>query len=75
MLRGRFDEGAPTVEEHIAPAGAPRPGLAGAAIGLLLVGSALTFLAQGILLAIGVVLLGAFVVTGVVELLRPEAFD
>src|SRR5689334_3550381 len=63
VLRGRFDEGAPTVEEHHAPRGAPRPGLAGVAIALLLVGSALTFLAEGVLLAIGVVLLGAFIVT------------
>jgi cytochrome d ubiquinol oxidase subunit II len=75
VLRGRFDEGAPAVEEHHVPSGAPRPGLAGVAIALLLAGSALTFLAEGILLAIGVVLLGAFVVTGVVELLRPEALD
>jgi cytochrome d ubiquinol oxidase subunit II len=75
VLRGRFDEGVAAVEEHHAPSGAPRPGLAGVAIALLLVGSALTFLAEGVLLAIGVVLLGAFVVTGVVELLRPEALD
>jgi len=75
VLRGRFDEAAPTVVEHHVPRGAPRPGLAGVAIALLLVGSALTFLGEGVLLAIGVVLLGAFVVTGVVELLRPEALE
>jgi cytochrome d ubiquinol oxidase subunit II len=75
VLRGRFDEGAPTVEEHPVPRGAPRPGLAGVAVGLLVVGSALTFLGEGALLAIGVVLLAGFVVTGVVELLRPEALE
>jgi cytochrome d ubiquinol oxidase subunit II len=75
VLRGRFDEGAPTVAEQPAPRGTPSRPLAGLAIALLLVGAALTFLAEGVLLAIGVVLLGGFVVTGVVELLRPEAFD
>src|SRR5262249_6313379 len=75
VLRGRFDEGVAPVEEHHVARGAPRPRLAGVAIGLLLVGSALTFLAEGVLLAIGVVLLAAFVVTGVVELLRPEALE
>jgi cytochrome bd ubiquinol oxidase subunit II len=75
VLRGRFDEGAPTVEEHPVPRSAPRPGLAGVAVGLLVVGSALTFLGEGAILAIGVVLLGGFVVTGVVELLRPEALE
>jgi cytochrome bd ubiquinol oxidase subunit II len=75
VLRGRFDVGAPTVEEHPVPRGAPRPGLAGVAVGLLVVGSALTFLGEGALLAIGVVLLAGFVVTGVVELLRPEALE
>ncbi|HEY7622007.1 MAG TPA: cytochrome d ubiquinol oxidase subunit II [Solirubrobacteraceae bacterium] len=75
VLRGRFDEGASTVAEQPAPRGTPSRPLAGLAIALLLVGAALTFLAEGVLLAIGVVLLGGFVVTGVVELLRPEAFD
>jgi cytochrome d ubiquinol oxidase subunit II len=75
VLRGRFDEGAPAVAEQPTAAGAPSRPLAGLAVGLLVVGSALTFLGQGALLAIGVVLLGGFVVTGVFELLRPEAFD
>jgi cytochrome d ubiquinol oxidase subunit II len=75
VLRGRFDEGAPAVDEQPAPSGEPSRPLAWLAIGWLVVGSALTFLGQGVLLAIGVILLGAFVVTGVVELLRPEAFD
>jgi cytochrome d ubiquinol oxidase subunit II len=75
VLRGRFDVGAPTVQEHLAPRGGPRPGLAGLAVGLLVVGSALTFLGEGALLAIGVICLGGFVVVGVVELLRPEALE
>ncbi len=75
VLRGRFDEDVPPVVEHPAPRAAPRPRLAGLAVGLLVVGSALTFLADGALLAIGVICLGGFVVTGVVELLRPEALD
>jgi cytochrome d ubiquinol oxidase subunit II len=75
VLRGRFDEGAPAVDEQPVPSGEPSRPLAWLAIGWLVVGSALTFLGQGVLLAIGVVLLGAFVVTGIVELLRPEAFD
>jgi cytochrome bd ubiquinol oxidase subunit II len=75
VLRGRFDEGAPAIEEHPTPRAAPRPRLAGLAIGLLVVGSVLTFLGEGALLAIGVIALGGFIVTGVVELLRPEALD
>jgi cytochrome d ubiquinol oxidase subunit II len=75
VLRGRFDEGAPAVDEQPAARGEPSRPLAWLAIGWLVVGAALTFLGQGVLLAIGVVLLGAFIVTGVVELLRPEAFD
>jgi cytochrome bd ubiquinol oxidase subunit II len=75
VLRGRFDEGAPAVAAQPAPRGTPSRPLAGLAVALLLVGSALTFLGEGVLLAIGVILLAGFVVTGVVELLRPEAFD
>jgi hypothetical protein len=75
VLRGRFDQGAPAVAEHPAPRAAPRRSVAGLAVGLLVVGSALTFLGEGAVLAIGVVALGGFVVTGIVELLRPEAFD
>jgi cytochrome d ubiquinol oxidase subunit II len=75
VLRGRFDEGTPTVQEHLAPRGGPRRPLAGLAIGLLVIGAALTFLGEGVLLAIGVIFLGGFVVVGVVELLRPEALE
>jgi cytochrome bd ubiquinol oxidase subunit II len=75
LLRGRFDPGAPAVEEQPAPRAAPRPRLAGIAVGLLVVGGALTFLGEGALLAIGVICLGGFIVTGVAELLRPEALD
>jgi cytochrome d ubiquinol oxidase subunit II len=75
VLRGRFDEGVEPVAEHPVPRGAPRPRLAGLAIALLVVGSAMTFLGDGAVLAIGVIALGGFIVTGIVELLRPEAFD
>jgi cytochrome bd ubiquinol oxidase subunit II len=75
VLRGRFDEDVPPVVEHPPPRAAPRPRLAGLAVGLLVVGSALTFLGEGALLAIGVICLGGFIVMGVVELLRPEALD
>ena len=75
VLRGRFDEGAPTVEEHYAPHGGPRRSFAAVAVVLLVVGSALTFLGEGALLAIGVICLGGFVATGVAELLRPEALE
>ena len=37
-----------------------------------MVGATLTFLGDGVLLAIGVISLAAFVVVGVAELLRPE---
>jgi cytochrome d ubiquinol oxidase subunit II len=75
VLRGRFDEGVEPVAEHTAPRAAPRPRLAGLAIALLVVGSAMTFLGEGAVLAVGVIALGGFIVTGVVELLRPEALD
>jgi cytochrome d ubiquinol oxidase subunit II len=75
VLRGRFDEGVEPVAEHPVPRAAPRPRLAGLAIALLVVGSAMTFLGEGAVLAIGVIALGGFIVTGIVELLRPEAFD
>jgi cytochrome bd ubiquinol oxidase subunit II len=75
VLRGRFDEGVAPVAEHPAPHAAPRPRLAGLAITLLVVGSAMTFLGDGAVLAIGVIALGGFIVTGVIELLRPEGLD
>jgi cytochrome d ubiquinol oxidase subunit II len=75
VLRGRFDEDVEPVAEHPAPRAARRPRLAGLAIALLVVGSAMTFLGDGAVLAIGVIALGGFIVTGIVELLRPEAFD
>jgi cytochrome bd ubiquinol oxidase subunit II len=76
VLRGRFDEAAPTVEERPSarPAGGQRS-VAAVAIALFVVGATLTFLGEGILLAIGVIALAAFVATGVAELLRPEALD
>jgi len=75
VLRGRFDATVPPVAERPAPrpSAAQRP-LAAVAVALLVVGAALTFLGEGALLAVGVVALAAFVVVGVVELLRPQAF-
>jgi cytochrome bd ubiquinol oxidase subunit II len=76
VLRGRFDTGAPTVQEH-----PPRRQTGGhgsvalLAAGLFVVGAALTFLGEGLLLAIGVVALAAFIVVGVAELLGPGALE
>jgi hypothetical protein len=75
VLGGRFDEGAPTVEEQHAPRRGARRPLVTVAGGLLVAGALLTFLGEGLLRALGVICLGAFAVTGVAELLRPEAPD
>jgi len=74
VLRGRFDEGAaPAAEEAPRrPERALQPPVA-AALVLLAIGSPLTFLTEGVTLAIGVVSLVAFVVTGALALLRPES--
>ena len=73
VLRGRFDEATPALEEQPAPhpAGGQLP-VAAIAIALFVVGATLTFLGDGVLLAIGVISLAAFVVVGVAALLRPE---
>ena len=73
LLGGRF-EAAPTQEEHPRRrvAGEPRPI---AALVLLAVGVALTLLGKGVLLAIGVLALIAFVAVGTLELLRPRMFE
>ena len=73
VLRGRFDEEAALATEEPSP----RPGRGlqppvAAALVLLAIGSPLTFLTEGVTLAIGVVSLVAFVVTGALALLRPE---
>jgi cytochrome bd ubiquinol oxidase subunit II len=76
VLRGRFDTGAPTVQEH--PARRQTAGhesVALLAAGLFVVGAALTFLGEGVVLAIGVVALAAFIVVGVAELLGPGALE
>jgi cytochrome bd ubiquinol oxidase subunit II len=76
VLRGRFDTGAPTVQEH--PARRQTAGHGSVALlaaGLFVVGAALTFLGEGLLLAIGVVALAAFIVVGVAELLGPGALE
>jgi cytochrome d ubiquinol oxidase subunit II len=74
VLRGRFDATVPPVEERHGPraAAAERP-LAVVALALLAIGAALTFLAKGPLLAVGVAALVGFIVIGVVELLPPQA--
>jgi cytochrome d ubiquinol oxidase subunit II len=72
-LRGRFDEDAPRVEEQRPQRRPPgHPSIAALAILLFVVGATLTFLGEGVLLAIGVISLAAFVVIGVAELLRPD---
>ena len=72
VLRGRFDPGAATAGETARrPRGALQPPVAAAAL-LLAIGAPLTFLTEGVTLAIGVVSLVAFVVTGALALLRPE---
>jgi cytochrome bd ubiquinol oxidase subunit II len=76
VLRGRFDTGAPAVEER--PARRQTGGHGSVAIlaaGLFVVGATLTFLGEGLLLAVGVVALAAFIVVGVAELLGPGALE
>jgi cytochrome d ubiquinol oxidase subunit II len=76
VLRGRFDTGAPAVDER--PAGRPArdPGRLVPAAGVLLaVGAPLTFLTEGVTLAIGVLALVLFVATGAAALLRPELLE
>ena len=76
VLRGRFDEGARAVDERIVrPSSVGSTSVAAVAIALFLVGAILTFLGEGAFLAIGVTALAAFVVLGVVELLRPEVLE
>lgn len=73
VLSGRFDEPVPAVEHR--PVRRPAIGqrsVAGVAVALFVVGGTLTFLGEGVVLAIGVITLAAFVVVGVAELLRPE---
>lgn len=73
VLSGRFDEPVPAVEDR--PVRRPAIGqrsVAGVAVALFVVGGTLTFLGEGVVLAIGVITLAAFVVVGVAELLRPE---
>jgi cytochrome bd ubiquinol oxidase subunit II len=73
VLRGRFEGETQAAEQPSAPpaaAGAPR---AGVALALLVVGAALTLFGEGVLLAIGVLALIAFVAVGASELLRPSA--
>jgi len=73
VLRGRFDPGAPAVAERPVPRPprAPRP-LVGAAAALFALGAPLTFLGEGVLLAIGVLALAGCLATGALALLQPE---
>jgi len=76
VLRGRFDEAPLAVEEQ--PARRPAIGqrsVAATAVALFVVGATLTFLGEGVVLAIGVIALAAFIVVGVAELLRPEVLE
>ena len=76
LLRGRFDTEAPVFAERLQPGPARErqqlPLVAGA---LLVVGVPLTMFGEGVLLAIGVVALTLFVITGALALLRPEALE
>ena len=76
LLRGRFDTEAPVFAERLQPTPARErqqlPLVAGA---LLVVGVPLTMFGEGVLLAIGVVALTLFVITGALALLRPEALE
>jgi cytochrome bd ubiquinol oxidase subunit II len=76
VLRGRFDPAASTVAEQRVPAASRElrllPVLCAA---LLVVGVPLTLFGEGVLLALGVLALVLFVVTGMVALLRPEALE
>jgi cytochrome d ubiquinol oxidase subunit II len=76
VLRGRFDQAVPAVVER-PPRGlaAGHRSVAAVAGALFVIGAALTFAGEGILLAIGVIALAAFVVVGVAELLRPETLE
>ena len=76
VLRGRFDTSAPEVAER--PPGRPsrEPGRLVPVAGVLLaVGAPLTFLTEGVTLAIGVLALVLFVATGAAALLRPELLE
>jgi cytochrome d ubiquinol oxidase subunit II len=76
VLRGRFDRTVPAVEEQ--PPRHPAIGqrsVAAIAVALFVIGATLTFLGEGVVLAIGVIALAAFVVVGVAELLRPEVLE
>jgi cytochrome bd ubiquinol oxidase subunit II len=76
LLRGRFDASARTVHGPADPRapGTPRPPvlIAGA---LLVAGVPLTFFGEGVLLAIGVLALALFVVTGALALLQPDVLS
>jgi cytochrome bd ubiquinol oxidase subunit II len=73
VLRGRFDEEAAIATEEAPPRPrrALRPPVA-AAGALLAIGTPLTFLTEGVTLAIGVLSLAAFVAIGALALLQPE---
>jgi cytochrome bd ubiquinol oxidase subunit II len=75
VLRGRFDLSARARQESLHPrATRGAPGLAAAAVTLLVAGVALTLFADGAgLVAIGVLALVGFIALGAIELLRPEA--
>jgi cytochrome bd ubiquinol oxidase subunit II len=76
VLRGRFDPAASTVAEHHERAASRELGrLPVACAALFVAGVPLTMFGEGVLLAIGVLALVLFVVTGALALLRPEALE
>jgi cytochrome bd ubiquinol oxidase subunit II len=75
VLRGRFDDAVPKVEEQPSRRGAAQRSVAGIAVALLAVGATLTVLGEGVVLAAGVIALTAFIAVGATELLRPDVLD
>jgi cytochrome d ubiquinol oxidase subunit II len=76
VLRGRFDASAPEPAERPTrrPPDLSQPRLAAPAV-LLMAGTVLTLLAEGVLLAVGVLALLAFVAVSTAELLSPGALE
>jgi len=76
VLRGRFDHGAPVVPAQGPPSRAVgQRSVAAVAVALFAGGATLTFLGEGVLLAIGVIALAAFIAVGAAELLRPDVLE
>jgi cytochrome bd ubiquinol oxidase subunit II len=76
VLRGRFDQSAPLVTEHLAlRLRIAQRSTSPFTFSLLVLGAVLTVFGTGVVLAGGVIALGAFIVTGAARLLRPELLE